>query len=104
MRSRGFAVVRDAAGAARVRVWFNTLNFSGWKSFLGISGDRLALRDPDTSWGRLIDQGVSIIQTDHPARLLGYLKHRRLREGVTIAKAETDPATSITHAALEARG
>lgn len=51
LRSRGFAAVRDAAGAARVRVRFNTLNFSGWKSFLGISGDRLALRDPDTFWG-----------------------------------------------------
>ncbi|MCP2935908.1 homoserine O-acetyltransferase, partial [Salmonella enterica subsp. enterica serovar Typhimurium] len=40
-----------------------------------------ALRDPDVSWGRLIDQGASIIQTDHPARLLAYLKSRRLREG-----------------------
>lgn len=102
LRSRGLAAVRDAAGAARVRVWINTLRMSSWKSFLGLSGDRRALRDPDTSWGRLIDQGVSIIHTDHPAQLLGYLKSRRLREGVTIATAGEASTLSTTHAALVA--
>lgn len=102
LRARGFASVRDAAEAARVRVWINTLGMSSWKSFFGVSGDRRALRDPDTSWGRLIDQGVSIIQTDHPAQLLGYLKSRRLREGVTIAAIGEASTSSITHAALAA--
>jgi glycerophosphoryl diester phosphodiesterase len=101
LRPRGFSAVREAAGTVRVRVWVNTLGMSSWKSFFGLAGDRLALRDPDTSWGRLIDQGVSIIQTDHPAQLLSYLKRRRLREGVTIATAETATGSPITHAVLD---
>ena len=101
LRSRGLAAVRDAAGAARVRVWINALSMSSWKSFVGLAGDRRALRDPDASWGRLIDQGASIIQTDHPARLLAYLKSRRLREGVTIATGDAT-STPTTHAALVA--
>lgn len=101
LRPKGFASVRDAAGAARVRVWINTLGMSSWKSFLGLAGDRRALRDPDASWGRLIDQGASIIQTDHPARLLAYLKSRSLRDGVTIATVDA-ASSSTTHAALAA--
>lgn len=55
-----------AARAARGRVWANTL----WDGYVaGVGGDDDALRDPQHVWGRLIDAGVSMIQTDHPAEL-----------------------------------
>ena len=55
-----------AARAARGRVWANTL----WDGYVaGVGGDDDALRDPGRVWGRLIDAGVSMIQTDHPAEL-----------------------------------
>lgn len=79
LKGQGFAAVRDAARAVRIRVWINTLASKGWRGVLDQSGDRLALRDPDRAWGRLIDQGASIVQTDHPAMLLDYLERRGLR-------------------------
>lgn len=79
LKSRAFTAVRDAAHLARIRVWTNTLAKTGLKGILDQSGDRKALRDPDKAWGKLIDQGVSIVQTDHPAVLLDYLKARGLR-------------------------
>lgn len=90
LRGEGFTAVRDAARAARIRVWMNSLTRKGWRGALNPSGDRLALRDPDRAWGRLIAKGVSIIQTDHPAVLLDYLEQRGLRGrgGAAIAAAE----------------
>lgn len=79
LRGPGFAAVRDAARAARIRVWTNTLAAKGWRGVLDQSGDRQALRDPDRAWGRLIAQGASIVQTDHPAALLDYLERHGLR-------------------------
>jgi glycerophosphoryl diester phosphodiesterase len=79
LRGQGFTAVRDAARAARIRVWTNTLANKGWRRMLDQSGDRRALRDPDRAWGRLIAQGASIVQTDHPAALLDYLERRGLR-------------------------
>lgn len=79
LRRQGFTAVRDAARSARIRVWTNTLATKGWRGVLDQSGDRRALRDPDKAWGRLIDQGVSIVQTDHPAALIDYLDRRGLR-------------------------
>lgn len=88
LRRQGFAAVRDAARAARIRVWTNTLATRGWRGVLDQSGDRKALRDPDKAWGRLIDQGASIVQTDYPAALLDYLERRGLRGGTTIAASD----------------
>ncbi|PHY20971.1 glycerophosphodiester phosphodiesterase family protein [Caulobacter sp. BP25] len=79
LKGQGFTAVRDAARAARIRVWANTLADKGWRRMLDQSGDRQALRDPDRAWGRLIDQGASIVQTDHPAALIDYLERRGLR-------------------------
>lgn len=44
--------------------------------------DRLALRDPDAAWGRLIDMGADWIMTDRPEALVGYLQRtgRRNRQ------------------------
>ena len=88
LRREGFAAVRDAARAARIRVWTNTLAEKGWRGVLDQSGDRKALRDPHKAWGRLIGQGVSIIQTDYPAALLDYLERRGLRGPSSIAVAD----------------
>ncbi|WP_297513252.1 glycerophosphodiester phosphodiesterase family protein [uncultured Caulobacter sp.] len=82
-----FVAVRDAAQAARVRLWSNTLN----------TGDRHALTDPDKAWGDLIAEGVSIVQTDQPAALLDYLHGQGLRglPSVTVADARSpSPAAS----------
>lgn len=93
LRRDSFIAVRDAARAARIRVWTNTLATKGWRGVLDQSGDRKALRNPDKAWGRLIDQGVSIVQTDYPAALLDYLEQRGLRGHVptSIAIADAGP-------------
>lgn len=96
LKRQGFVAVRDAARAARIRVWTNTLAEKGWRAMLDRSGDRLALRDPHKAWGKLIDQGVSIVQTDHPAVLLDYLASRGLRgpASITVADAGSPPPAS----------
>lgn len=38
--------------------------------------DALALADPDAHWGRLIELGATIIQTDYPAELRAYIEAR----------------------------
>ena len=45
--------------------------------------DRLALRDPDAAWGRLIDMGADWVMTDRPEALVSYLERtgRRSRAG-----------------------
>lgn len=95
LKRQGFAAVLDAARAARIRVWINTLAAKGWRGVLDQSGDRQALRDPDRAWGRLIAQGASIVQTDHPAVLLDYLERRGLRGHApsTIAAAGLPPSS-----------
>lgn len=95
LRGQGFAAVRDAARAARIRVWINTLASKGWRGVLDQSGDRQALRNPDRAWGRLIAQGASIVQTDHPAVLLDYLERRGLRgqTPASIAAADLPPSS-----------
>ncbi|WP_019961780.1 glycerophosphodiester phosphodiesterase family protein [Woodsholea maritima] len=62
----------EAARTAHVRAWVNSL--SGWTS-AGL-GDAGALSDPDTVWGLFIDQGYTMIQTDHPDVLMTYLAAR----------------------------
>lgn len=109
LKRHGFTAVRDAARAARIRVWTNTLATKGWRGVLDQSGDRRALRDPDKAWGKLIDQGVSIVQTDHPAALIDYLDRRGLRghaPASTPAIASADDSrlpTAINSAATTSR-
>ena len=55
-----------------VRTWINTLMVS---HSAGLN-DQKALKDPDSVWGVLIDQGFSIIQTDEPEILLSYLREK----------------------------
>jgi glycerophosphoryl diester phosphodiesterase len=63
-------VACDDAGIA---VWVNTLDPV---SCCGLT-DSAALDDPEAVWGRLIDAGVSLIQTDVPDCLRRFRDHRR---------------------------
>lgn len=53
-----------------VRLWVNTLSP---QHAAGLTHSD-ALADPDALWGRLVDAGVDMIQTDEPAALLAYLE------------------------------
>ncbi|MET0437003.1 MAG: glycerophosphodiester phosphodiesterase family protein [Devosia sp.] len=67
------AAQRHRFAAAGIHLWVNTLNDV---SCAGLT-DSAALRDPDAVWGRLLDAGVSAIQTDEAAALKAYLAARR---------------------------
>lgn len=54
-------------------LWVNTLDSVACADFT----DTAALADPDAVWGRLIDAGISVIQTDEAAALKSYLAARR---------------------------
>lgn len=54
-------------------LWVNTLDSV---ACAGLT-DTAALLDPDAIWGRLIDAGISVIQTDEAAALKSYLAARR---------------------------
>lgn len=54
-------------------LWVNTLDSVACANFT----DTAALADPDAVWGRLIDAGISVIQTDEAAALKSYLAARR---------------------------
>ncbi|AON54938.1 glycerophosphoryl diester phosphodiesterase [Herbaspirillum seropedicae] len=79
--------VVDAAGRALagrpVRMLVNTMALdidSGRPMDLaGPYLDTVAVDHPEQVWGQLIAQGVSIIQTDEPQRLLAWLRRRKLR-------------------------
>ena len=60
------------------RIFVNSL----WPELCGGHHDDRAveLGEPQQSWGWIIDQGVSLIQTDRPALLLNYLRERGLHE------------------------
>lgn len=57
------------------RVWVSTM----WPAGCGGLTDDRALTDPDETWGRLIDAGVSVFCTDRPEAMLEYLERRALR-------------------------
>ncbi|WP_207425743.1 glycerophosphodiester phosphodiesterase family protein [Pedobacter sp. SYSU D00535] len=42
--------------------------------YCGGWGDKISLTAPDKGWGKLIEKGVTIIETDYPQQLLAYLK------------------------------
>ncbi|MGV1756697.1 glycerophosphodiester phosphodiesterase family protein [Rhizobium sp. A22-96] len=57
---------------AGIALWVNTLDSVSSAGFT----DSAALRDPESIWGRLIDAGISAIQTDEPAALKNYIRSR----------------------------
>lgn len=56
------------------RFWMNSL----WDSISGGRSDAQAIEDPHSVWGWMVDNGVTVIQTDEPQRLLEYLRSRGL--------------------------
>lgn len=88
LKRDGFVAVRDAARAARVRLWTNSLTGKGLKGLRDAAGDSRALSDPAKAWGGLIAQGVSVVQTDYPAALLDYLDGEGLRGGAAVTVAD----------------
>lgn len=59
---------RGGAGAGG-RLWVNSLR-DGFVTDAG--GERYALREPDSVWGRLYRSGITMIPTDEPEALLRY--------------------------------
>lgn len=64
---------KDRFASAGIGLWVNTLDDVSSAGFT----DTAALKDPDAVWGRLLDAGVSAIQTDEAAALQTYLAARR---------------------------
>ncbi len=54
-------------------LWANTLDSVAFAGFT----DTAAMQNPDAIWGRLIEAGISLIQTDEPVALKSYLASRR---------------------------
>lgn len=65
-----------AARQTGIAVWVNTL-FEGFVT--GLGGDAVAARDPEAVWGRLVDSGVRLIQTDAVDALLVWRQVRARR-------------------------
>lgn len=61
--------------AGKSRIWYNTL----WDTHAGGHDDDCSLINPDNGYGYLIsDLGATILQTDRPAYLKDYLKHKTM--------------------------
>ena len=59
--------------AGKSLIWYNTL----WASLAGGHDDEFAKKDPDASYGYLINTlGARILQTDAPAYMLDYLRNK----------------------------
>ena len=59
--------------AGKSLIWYNTL----WASLAGGHDDEAARKDPDASYGYLINKlGARILQTDSPAFMLDYLRSK----------------------------
>lgn len=79
LRRSEFKAVRAQARLARVRLWSNALARKGFKGVVARARAGGAAADGRYTWRRLIDDGVSVIQTNRPAALLDYLDARGLR-------------------------
>ena len=79
LRRSEFRAVRAAARLARVRLWSNALAAKGVKGVWTRAWAGGAAADGRRTWARLIDDGVTVIQTNRPAALLDYLEARSLR-------------------------
>lgn len=65
----------DEARRQEARCWVNTM----WERLSPGHSDDRNLEDPDAHWGKLIELGVDMFQTDRPQELLDYLNSRSLR-------------------------
>ncbi|MER9947283.1 glycerophosphodiester phosphodiesterase family protein [Mesorhizobium sp. M0047] len=66
------AALKDRCREAGIALWYNTLDPVSCAGFT----DTAALKDPDAIWGRLIDAGISAIQTDHAEVLKTFIADR----------------------------
>jgi glycerophosphoryl diester phosphodiesterase len=66
------AALQPRFAEAGIALWVNTLDSIACAGFT----DTAALEDPAAVWGRLIDAGISAIQTDEAAALTAYLASR----------------------------
>lgn len=63
--------------ASGSKLWVNTL----WNSLNGgLSDDMAFMTSPDEIYGKLIDMGATMIQTDRPELLIEYLRSRGLHD------------------------
>ena len=60
------------------KLWVNSL----WSSLCGGLEDDLAwdTQDPEAVYGKLLDMGATLIQTDRPEFLISYLRSKKLQE------------------------
>jgi Domain of unknown function/Glycerophosphoryl diester phosphodiesterase family len=72
-RIEDIAALHARAHPAGMALWANTLDSVAFAGFT----DTAAMQDPDAIWGRLIEAGISLIQTDEPVALKSYLASRR---------------------------
>ncbi len=72
-RLEELTALKDLTRNTGMALWVNTLDSVACADFT----DTAALADPDAVWGRLIDAGISVIQTDEAAALKSYLAARR---------------------------
>lgn len=72
-RLEELAALKNLTRNTGMALWVNTLDSVACAGFT----DESALADPDAVWGRLIDAGISVIQTDEAAALKFYLAARR---------------------------
>lgn len=73
------ADVAQLAAEFDVRLWANSLNGIGCGD-KGVHEDKAALDSPDSTWGWLIGNGITMIQTDHPEQLIEYLRSKKLHK------------------------
>jgi hypothetical protein len=66
------AALRERFAGTNMALWVNTLDSVSCAGFT----DTAALVDPGAVWGRLLDAGISAIQTDEAAALKSYLAAR----------------------------
>jgi glycerophosphoryl diester phosphodiesterase len=65
-------------------LWGNAIDISGDGNLSGGLDDTISLTDhPDKGWGKLVDMGFDIIQTDFPQSLNRYLIGRNLRKNTS---------------------
>ncbi len=64
--------------ASGSKLWVNSL----WSSLCGGLEDDLAwdTQDPEAVYGKLLDMGATLIQTDRPEFLISYLRSKKLHE------------------------
>lgn len=72
-RLEELVALKELTRTTGMALWVNTLDSVACAGFT----DTAALADPDAVWGRLIDAGISVIQTDEAAALKSYLVARR---------------------------